>query len=501
MPGGKERLDETVGPRLWVLDRRSGPGKRESRPMAGDERTDFLWRQFLLHTKLFFTREAQGLLQGTEIVFLPLQACLALKKPAIAIPNDLSASLQPIDAYAVRFNDTHVTLWNRIPRPPRADWHALPDDNSPVWYQNPEGTLIPAWNLFGNLVGLLTLGEEEENTTRDPHGRFLASMSPRCNAGLLEVPAFNEAMALLVAACHGLNTKGVPSFGNAGLVEPPALILSHDLDVLRGNDFWTQSVRLYRTVRPLLDGKPPAMVNLHWLLASELHPLRYYCKEVASMMNIEKECGYTSSFYFINGRGGRFGARYGSKMISEALRHIPEGWEIGIHYNYDTFRREERLRRQVQDLKRIVGRELVSGHAHYLRFDHRWSFDTVIQNGIAYDESLGYPDRIGYRCGVAGCFTPFNQNSKAGYPVMEFPLAVMDVVLAQQYPNNQAETVQRMLLHLSRIGGALTLLVHSGHVSNPEFPESVGVYEKILKAARRIGVRGMSASALLRASV
>jgi hypothetical protein len=80
-------LDETVGPRLWVLDRRSGPGKRESRPMAGDERTDFLWRQFLLHTKLFFTREAQGLLQGTEIVFLPLQACLAPKKAGHSYPQ------------------------------------------------------------------------------------------------------------------------------------------------------------------------------------------------------------------------------------------------------------------------------------------------------------------------------------------------------------------------------------------------------------------------------
>ena len=469
--------------------------------MDGNERTDFLWRQFLLHTKLFFTSEAQGLLQGTEIVFLPLQACLALKKPAIAIPNDLSASLQPIDAYAVRFNDTHVTLWNRIPRPAGVGWRALPDDNSPVWYQNPEGTLIPAWNLFGNLVGLLTLAEEEENTARDPHGRFLASMSPRCNAGLLEVPAFNEAMALLVAACHGLNTKGIPSFGNGGLVEPPTLILSHDLDVLKGNDFWTQGVRLYRVVRPLLDGRPFALVNLRWLWVNELHPLRYYFEEIASMVNIEKECGYNSAFYFLNGRGGRFGARYSLKIISDALRHIPEGWEIGVHYNYDTFRCEERLRRQVEDLKRIAGRELVSGRAHYLRFDHRWSFQTIVPNGIAYDESLGYPDRIGYRCGVAGCFTPFNKNSKAAYPVMEFPLAVMDVVLTKQYPNNQLETVRRMLLHLGQIGGCLTLNFHTGRISNPEFPESVGVYEKILKAAGRIGVRGMSASALLRASV
>jgi hypothetical protein len=469
--------------------------------MAGDETTDFLWKQFLLHTKLFFTSEAQGLIQGTEIVFLPLQACLALKKPAIAIPNDLSASLKPIDAYAVRFNDTHVTLWNRIDRPAWVGWRALPDDNSPVWYQNLEGTLIPAWNLFGNLVGLLTLAEEEENTARDRHGRFLASMSPRCNAGLIEVPAFNEAVALLVAACHGLNTKGVPSFGNGGLVEPPTLILSHDVDGLGGNDFWTQGARVYRLVRPLWHGKPPALVNLRWLWFNELHPLKYYFEEIASLVAIERNCGYNSVFYFLNGRGGRFGARSNLKIIGDVLPHIPEGWEIGVHYNYDTFRCEERLRRQVQDLTRIVGRELVSGRAHYLRFDHRWSFDTIVPNGIANDESLGYPDRIGYRCGVAGCFTPFNKNSKAPYPVVEIPLAVMDGVIEQQYPNKQVETVQRMLQHLSQIGGALTVNFHPDRVSNPEFPESVGVYEKMLQAARRIGVRGMSPSALRRASV
>jgi hypothetical protein len=73
--------------------------------MGGNKRTDFLWTQVLLHINLFFTSEAQRLIQGTEIAFLPLEACLALKKPAIAIPNDLSASLQPIDAYAVRFNE------------------------------------------------------------------------------------------------------------------------------------------------------------------------------------------------------------------------------------------------------------------------------------------------------------------------------------------------------------------------------------------------------------
>ena len=465
--------------------------------MGGNKRTDFLWTQVLLHINLFFTSEAQRLIQGTEIAFLPLEACLALKKPAIAIPNDLSASLQPIDAYAVRFNDTHVTLWNRIPRPPGVGWYALPDDNAPVWYQNPEGTLIPAWNLFGNLVCLLTLAEEEENTARDPHGRFLASMSPRCNAGLLEIPAFNEAVALLVAACHGIKTKGVPSLRLEGLVEPPALILSHDLDNLRGNDFWTQGVRLYRVVRPLLDGKPPALSNLWWLLVNALYPLRHYCDEVASMANIETECGYTSSFYFLNGRGGRFGARSGSKIIPEALRHIPEGWEIGVHYNFDTFKSKERLRLQIKELSGIVGRELVSGRAHYLKFDHRWSFDSIIQNGIAYDESLGYPDRIGYKCGIAGCFAPFNRNSEMAYPVVEFPLAVMDGVLVEQYANNPVETVQRMLRHLSQIGGGLTLLFHSGMISNPEFPEVVGVYEKILKAAREMGVRGMSASALL----
>jgi hypothetical protein len=88
-------------------------------------------------------------------------------------------------------------------------------------------------------------------------------------------------------------------------------------------------------------------------------------------------------------------------------------------------------------------------------------------------------------------------NSKTTYPIMEFPLAVMDGVLVKQYANNPVETVQRMLLHLSQIGGGLTLLFHSGMISNPEFPEVVGIYEKILKAARRIGVRGMSASALL----
>jgi hypothetical protein len=457
----------------------------------------YLGEQFTQHVARFFTAEANRSVQITKILFGPFRDMTSLREKAIAIPTDLPSSIIPHDIFKFPFNGTQVTLWNKLPRPDGSKWDCFPNEETPVWYQHEEGAVLPAWNLFGNVFGLITFREEMEIPARDCHGRFIAAMSPRFQAGLLEVPAFNEAVALIVAACNGLEKENRPGFDLGKRVKAPAIILSHDVDILQGNDLWTQGARLYRMFAPIASRKTPEWANLKWIADNFIHPRRYYLDDIIRLIEAESIHGARSSFYLLNGSGGRFGARNGTSLLSEALRNIPDEWNTGIHYNYDTFLSPDRFEKQISELTDLLGKRPISGRAHYLRFDPRETFRFLAGRGILCDETAGFPDQIGYRCGIAGPFQPFDEAWKQAIPIWEIPLVIMEGTLIDQYQEQAIKAFSRMLDHLSKVGGALSVLFHPGLYCNPEFPRAWGLYDKILAAGAEAQTTGVSSRDLM----
>lgn len=465
--------------------------------MNTERRTEYLWRQIFRHLWLFFDRKGVASVDRSLVVFGPYAHMTSLREPVIAIPSDIPYSIVADDAYKVPFNETHLTVWNRLAPPTGNGWHALPSEATPLWYVHDSGTHLPAWNLFGNLFGLLTFQEERELSVRDRHGRFTGTCSPRAERGLLEVPAFNEAVAVLAAACVGLRRSGRATFSLDGLVKPPAVILSHDCDILLGNDRWTQAVRAARIVLPLFKMRPPHLVNVWWILRNYVRPRDYYFDNVPGMINLERQFGFRSTFYVLNGTSGRFGARSGSRILPELVSAIPPEWPTGIHYNYDTFLNASRFAKQKQELTTLLDHVPLLGRAHYLRFDAERSPAFLATHGLPCDESAGFSDRIGYRCGTAGCFQPYDFSAESAVDLLEIPMVIMEDTLQLQHGDKAFAVFEKMLLHLGRVGGALSLNVHPGVFHNPEIPRMLGFYHRLLCVCRDCGARGMSASALI----
>ena len=459
-------------------------------------KSSYLWQQIRVHTHLFFSRQAHELLDSGLVAFLPYHQAVQTTSRAVVIPTDITSDAVPKTPYKVPFNGTHITLWGRLPRPATDGWTALPNEDTPLWYLNRSGTVMPAWNVFGNLFDLLTFREERQSPRRDRHGRFIAEFSPRMESGLLEVPAFNEAVAALVAACAGLRQGSSPLFHLNELLDPPTIILSHDCDLLRGNDVWTQMVRCLRVVQPVFHARLPRPGNLWWMARNVVTPQRYYFDNVTGMIDLEWQCGFTSAFYLLNGGKGRFGARSGSGMLPEVVRAVPGDWDIGIHYNYNTYLNRERFKAQLDSLAAIAPRSCTAGRAHYLRFDAERSLPFLESFGLRCDESAGYPDRIGYRCGVGGCFQALDTTADKPLNIWEIPLTIMDGTLVSQYPGSPISAFSRLLSHLGRVGGGLSLLVHPGLFFNPEFPEMLSLYHRLLIEARQVGARSITARRL-----
>jgi hypothetical protein len=448
---------------------------------------DYLWRQILLHVRVHFSPAAAGIVERTRVRSGPMATLAGATDVDLLIPTD-RPRMPPERSWRVPFRETSLTLWASVPAPD--GWTTWPSPKTPLWHVRADGALLPAWDLFGNLLALLTLEEERAHTGRDAHGRVTGAMSARDRAGLLEVPAFNEAVAAIVAAGFA-REHGDPALrarGTHGALAA-AVILSHDLDILRGNDPITQGVRLYRWLSPLARGRAPKPGGFSALVTNARAPYRHYRDAIDTMIGAERAACARSSFYFLNGTGGRHGARSGDADIAPARRRVPPGWNIGIHYNYDTLLDGGRLRAQRESLERLLGEPVAGGRAHYLRFDPDRSYGFLDAQGIEYDESLGYPDRAGYRAGIAGAYHPPDPQTGRALNLVEIPLSLMDVALYRQYPHAIHDTVLRLFRHLNQVGGTLSLLVHLEAVGRPELDADDFDYAGLLAALRGEGAR------------
>jgi hypothetical protein len=442
------------------------------------------------HVRRFFLDSARAAFEAVTLRWCTMTEAAHPQERALFIPTDVVPSACHGKAWTVAFGATRLTLWDALPQP-SSEW-CLQDPSAPLWYVHPSGAVMPAWNLARTLFDLLTLKEETSCSERDAHDRFLSRMSPRADMSLLEAPIFNDSVAALVAACIGLQRAGVPDAALAtGLVTAPALVLSHDLDQLRGNDVWTQVVRLSRAVLPR--GRAFPQVRNVWLvLVNAVLPRRYYFDNIVGMIAIERMLGFTSSLYFLNGTGGRFGARSGAGLIPDVAALTPAGWDLGLHYNYDTHHEPQAFAAQRAELEALLGRRVVAGRAHYLRFDPARSWHFYVDRGIQADESLGYHDRIGYRAGIAGPFRPYDAECAQALPLVEMPMVFMEGTLVKQYPSDPVEAFERHLSHIAVVGGAVSLLFHPGQFNNPEYPETLGLYRRLLGRARRLGARSVN---------
>lgn len=459
-----------------------------------DVGTAALKHQLDAHVRRFFSAPAAAAFADLDVRFVPYEAACATTDRAVVIPTDGTAHRTDGAPWQVAFNGSELTLWHRLDEPKGDGWTAVPGPDAPLWYIHTSGTALPAWDLADVLGGLLGL-REEASTPRDKHGRALASLSPRRAAGLLEVPAFNEAAAALVALAMAPTPADATRLP-AGALMPPVLVLSHDVDVLMGDDPWGQLMRLGGAMAPLTRLRPPDPTYLRLIGENQRDPRRYYFDDISRMVEAERLHGYRSAFYFLVGKRGLYGPRYGVSAVREAMRVIPEGWVAGIHHSYYSYLADDAFARDIAELERLIGHPPVSGRAHYLRHDPTHSPEFLARFGLAVDESLGYPDAVGYRAGIAGPYEIPDVRLPDGSPMIEMPLVVMDGPLLGY--DDPLATFERLLRHLTHVGGALSLLTHPGTMDNPQRPRARGLYAAMLETAAGMGAMGVPAESFLR---
>lgn len=448
---------------------------------------DWLAFDLRLVSKYQFRPTAFERLWSGGLQFVPFAAAAQTRRDAwtVEAPYDVPAPLVPQSVRRFPLNGTDVTVWNPLPKPP-ADVTPWPSEACTLfWRAARSKVLVPAWNLFATALDLLSFREEREIQTRDGFKRFPIGGSPRLAAGLMTVPFVNDSLCLVLAALNAQDDGAENPLVRTDDLQPVTLALSHDCDSLNGRDFFSQAARCVRGMRPLLHGRPPDLRSL-WAIGENLgFPRRYYFDNMFGMFDMEREFGMRSVSYVLNGTRGRFGARTPNRINDRFCKLVPDGWTAGIHYNFDTLGDPIRFEKQLGQIRAWTGREVFAGRAHYVRFSAVRDFGFIAAHGIRYDESIGWPAVVSYRCGIAGPFIPLTADGERLADVVEMPLVMCDSAIPAA-PENSG-SFAALFGHLRRVGGVLSILVHPGTFHNPETPGFIGRYHNMLSTAYRCG--------------
>ncbi|MBK9580711.1 MAG: hypothetical protein IPO48_01870 [Saprospiraceae bacterium] len=69
---------------------------------------------------------------------------------------------------------------------------------------------------------------------------------------------------------------------------------------------------------------------------------------------------------------------------------------------------------------------------HFLRFDIKKTGKIVNELGAKTESSLGFRDRIGFRCGTGFPYRLYSFETESAYNFLEIPLVVMDIAAMRE---------------------------------------------------------------------
>jgi hypothetical protein len=376
-----------------------------------------------------------------------------------------------------------------LPRTPIATLDVVGTPPLPVLYGHPRleleaGQARLGVDVFGGSFFMLTRYEELVVMTRDDHDRFPAPASLAARENLLGRPIVNEYLEVLWRAL----THVWPRLERRR--REYALLPSHDVD-------WplTQERMLHAVARRAAGDvavRRDPRVALARLASYGRGPDRDINNTFDAIMDASERRGLRSAFYFIAGHSaGAVDGNYSldDPWIRGLLRRIHErGHELGLHTSYNTFRDPERTRAERAELARVCEAEGIEqpewgGRQHFLRWENPTTWQNWANAGLAYDSTLGFDGRAGFRCGVCYDYPVFNLRTRCRLALRERPLVAMEMSVLDRPGVDAAAAAaefEALKTQCRRHGGSFTLLWHNSRLV---LGRERRLYEEVLGAA------------------
>jgi hypothetical protein len=332
-----------------------------------------------------------------------------------------------------------------------------------------QSALCLGLDIFGSAFFMLTRYEELVIKERDDRERFPATASLAFNEGFLSRPIINEYLEILWWALRQLNPRLERK------KRQYSVSLSHDID-WPITDSQGAKRALKSAVADIVRRKDPglALRRLSALPRSKSRKFDYDVNNTFDfIMDISETQKITSTFNIIaDNSAGKIDGTYTLEdpWVQKLLSGFYDrGHDIGLHLSYNSFRDKSRTKYEFERLtgvcEKLNIRQPVWGtRQHFLRWENPVTWQNIEDAGIAYDSTLTYAERPGYRCGVCYEYPVFNLRTRTALKLRERPLIVMEGTLYDymRLPYEEANAIIMDLHNKCKLfDGEFTLLWHN----------------------------------------
>jgi len=203
---------------------------------------------------------------------------------------------------------------------------------------------------------------------------------------------------------------------------------------------------------------------------------------------LEKRYGFESGFYLSCPKSRepedpKYNLRTDGPLQKMLETLLFSGFEVGLHGSLKSAGEVTTLKEERDCLRQVLKLDDLGVRQHYLRMEVPLTWQIQQEAGFLYDSTLGYPDEIGFRCGLASPFRPYDLLREKRLDILELPLTIMDGVLFEKGHADRGEALSRCLQILKRVEtgrGLAVILWHLRSWYERDFPDWRWVYEQIL---------------------
>tara|TARA_Y100001980_G_C14556648_1_gene349074 strand:+ start:11974 stop:13302 length:1329 start_codon:yes stop_codon:yes gene_type:complete len=297
---------------------------------------------------------------------------------------------------------------------------------------------------------------EELNFNHDKFNRYQFKNSIAERFNIITRPVVNEYIEFIKDALKFLEPNIIFKKYNYNI------FLTHDIDMIKK---WNWKGIIKHSIFNFM--KKDFLKNYKNIFLSKLnHTIDPYYN-FSQIMNISEKYNINSTFLFLALEKNEFDFRYHIKKARKGIKNILMRKEhnVGVHLSKLSYNNSQNANNEINRIKTITETDIIYNRFHYLMFDIKTSWDILEKNQIKYDLTLGFPEFIGFRCGICYPFKVFDLKRKKKLNLKEIPLNIMDVTITEYMIELKREDrdyhIANVINNIKKYDGTLNLLWHN----------------------------------------
>lgn len=298
-----------------------------------------------------------------------------------------------------------------------------------------DGLVRVSARALERILDVAGAGREQRSGIRDRHGRVPSSESAVVQEGSERTVALRilaEALRSAVREAAGPRPVAVVAPWPDG--HRWAAAFTHDLDVVTGWPLFAAMRWAELAGKGQLARAARAVASTVQSLPGD--PVR---QGVEALLALEHRSGVRATWFVLAGRPTLTSWRRGditySLESSRARRLLDRiaggGHELGLHGSFNTRDSAELLAEERARLAAAVGQSPQGLRQHFLRMAPVATLRAAATAGFAYDSTFGFPDRNGFRLGLADIVSVWDAVAGQVVNLQEAPLVWMDRALSK----------------------------------------------------------------------